>query len=117
MFVPAVVVILARFYGIGRLQQLLGNGPVGRQLVDGSFHAIELARCSSDNNGPPRESPEREDDDESPRAPRTTEPVETERDNAQPLSSSSTTTGPLRSSEPQAPDVLGSQWGEITQHW
>lgn len=54
---PAVVVILARFYGIGRLQQLLGNGIGGQQqLVDESHHAIELPTFSTDNIGLPRES-------------------------------------------------------------
>jgi hypothetical protein len=140
MFVPAVVVVLARFYGIGWLQQLLGKvfGTGGQQLADESL-ATAPARSGTDNNGPPQESrvPEHEGiemgnigpsqesgttrreetatDNEPPQGPLATEPVGTERDNAQP-SSSSSTTGPLRTSEPQAP-VLGRQWGEIREEW
>ena len=57
MFVHAVVVVLARFYGIGWLQQLLGKifGTGGQQLDDES-HATAPASSRTDSNGLPQES-------------------------------------------------------------
>lgn len=117
MFVLAVAVVLARYFGIGWLEQLLGKmfGIGGQQHADGT-------QPGTDNNGPPpQESPTREHEGTEmgnngpPQVPHPTEPVGTQRDNAQPSSSSSMTTGPLHIiSEPQTPAVLGTQ-SEITQ--
>ena len=122
MFVPAVVVVLARSYGIGWLQQLLRKifGIGGQQLAQES-RVPECEGIEMGNIGPSQESrsTRREeietDNNEPPQGPHATEPVGTERDNAQP-SSSSSTTRPLRTSEPQEP-VLGMQWGEIREEW
>lgn len=126
----AGAITIARRYGIGWLQQLLGEilGIGGQQHADES-HDIELTRSETDdNNGaPPRESPttEREGTDETGNSgppqdqslateregepsPTPTDPVATERDDAPLPSSSSSTTEPLHTSEPHSP-VLASQ--------